>query len=49
MKAEWLDGEFDHLQTGIYIPIDTLLLLFTPMIDNPSQFKNKNDKKVTKF
>jgi hypothetical protein len=46
--TEWLNGEFDHLQTDIYIPIDTLLLLFSFVIDNPSQFKNKNDKKATK-
>jgi hypothetical protein len=37
-----LYGEFDHIPTGIYIPVDTLndtlLLIFTFAIDNHSQF-----------
>jgi hypothetical protein len=52
MKPEGLYGEFDHVPTGIYIPIDTLndtlLLIFTFVIDNNSRLK-KNVKKATKF
>jgi hypothetical protein len=41
MKPEGLYGEFDHVSTGIYIPIDTLLLIFTFVIDIHYRFKKK--------
>jgi hypothetical protein len=44
MKPEELYGEFDHVQTGIYIPIDTLLI-FTFVMDSHSQFKKQMLKK----
>jgi hypothetical protein len=49
MKPEGLYGEFDHVLTSIYISIDTLkdtlLPIFTFVIDNHSRFLKKMLKK----
>jgi hypothetical protein len=42
MKPEGLYEIFDHIPTGIYI--DTLLLIFTFVIDSYSRFLKRNVK-----